>query len=725
MAKKGKVLQTVIDIAGEISPTLGKSVKGVADKLDGLNGKALAFSAAAAASVGAAATAFAKATSYLTDLGGEYDAAANSMAASTGLVGDKLEAMKDVMQAVYNNQYGETMQEAADGVEEVYRQTKLMGDALQATTEGAFALQETFGYDIAESARAAKAMMTNFGISGEDAMGMIAAGAQNGLDYSGELIDSISEYSVQFAKLGFSADDMFHIFQQGAENGAWNLDKVGDAIKEFSIRSIDGSKGTKEAFAKLGFSAKEAMSIFAEGGEGAEYAFQIVLKELIAMEDQVKRDEVGVALFGTMWEDLGVDAVASMIDVQGGLYDTEDALGKIKAVKYDSLDAAMEGIKRQVEVSLLPAAESVSDAFIDIAPNIEQMVIAATPYITELAGYIGPAITAVANFPSTVGEFMDKAAEKYQQMNAWMKDHADLVRTIAILTGTLTAAVVAYNTAQAIKNAGGIVEIAQLAALQVGLWGLEAAQVAQTAVTWLATTATTAWGAAVAFLTSPITLVILAIGALVAAGVWLYNNWDLVKEKAAQLGAWLSGVWDNISTAASNLWTGLKDGFYNAFVSLGGIIKGPINTVIGIVNGAINAINSIGFTIPDWVPLIGGKAFSVNIPNLPMLAKGGHTDGVSIAGEAGMETVISYDPAYRSDNLSYWAEAGRMLGVSDYLLGESSGGAYSFDITFAPQITVQGNADRGTIMDAIEDEYPEFCDMLEDFLIKKGLIAYA
>lgn len=694
MAKKGKVLQTIIDIAGEISPTLGKTVDSVADKLDGLNVKAVAFSAAAATAVVGASAAFGKATSYLTDLGGEYDAATNSMAASTGLVGRELEALEEVMQDVYRNQYGETMQEAADGVEEVWRQTKLMGDALQETTEGAFALKETFGYDISESARAAKAIMTNFGESGEYAMGLIAAGAQNGLDYSGELIDSISEYSVQFAKLGFSADDMFHIFQRGADSGAWNLDKVGDAIKEFSIRSIDGSKTTKEAYKALGFSAEEAMSIFAAGGEEAEYAFQVVLKELVAMEDQVKRDSVGVALFGTMWEDLGVDAMASMIDIQSGAYDTEDALGKINAVKYDSLDAAMEGIKRNAEAQLIPAAEAVTDAFIGVAPRIESMVNTAMPYIVDLAESIGPLIT------STI-DFADRGL-------AWVAENGEIL--LPIVAG-LTSAYVAYK---AVTAAVAVAEAVKTAVLATGATTVTAATVA----TW-------ALNGALAVLTSPITLVVAAIAALVAAGVWLYQNWDLVKEKAAQLGEWLSGVWGNITAAASAMWQGLKDGFYNAFSALAGIIKGPINTVIGIVNGAINAINSIGFTIPDWVPLIGGKAFSVNIPNLPMLATGGHTDGVSIAGEAGMETVISYDPAYRSDNLEYWAEAGRMLGASDYLLGESGGGSYSFDITFAPQITVQGNADRGTIMDAIEDEYPEFCDMMENFLIQKGLIAYA
>ena len=101
---------------------------------------------------------------------------------------------------------------------------------LQNVTERAYALQDVFDMGVDESARAAKAMAENFGVSAADAYDYIAKGAQDGLDYSGELLDSISEYSVQFAKLGFSADDMFNIFAQGAENGAWNLDKVGDAI---------------------------------------------------------------------------------------------------------------------------------------------------------------------------------------------------------------------------------------------------------------------------------------------------------------------------------------------------------------------------------------------------------------------------------------------------------------------------------------------------------------
>lgn len=128
-------------------------------------------------------------------------------------------------------------------------------------------------------------MMDNFGISGEEAMNLIASGAQNGLDYSGELLDSISEYSVQFGKMGLDAEDMFAIFQKGAESGAFNLDKVGDAVKEMSIRVVDGSDTTREGFELIGLNADEMSAKFAAGGEMAKEAFNETIDALAAMED--------------------------------------------------------------------------------------------------------------------------------------------------------------------------------------------------------------------------------------------------------------------------------------------------------------------------------------------------------------------------------------------------------------------------------------------------------
>lgn len=85
-------------------------------------------------------------------------------------------------------------------------------------------------------------------------------------------------------------------------------------------------------------------------------------------------------------------------------------------------------------------------------------------------------------------------------------------------------------------------------------------------------------------------------------------------------------------------WKGVQDIFKGIFKVLSGLIKTPINSVIGIINGAISNINSIGFSVPDWVPIMGGKKFKVNIPKMKYLAKGGNVfSGSAIFNEAGPE----------------------------------------------------------------------------------------
>ena len=159
-----------------------------------------------------------------------------------------------------------------------------------------------------------------------------------------------------------------------------------------------------------------------------------------------------------------------------------------------------------------------------------------------------------------------------------------------------------------------------------------------------------------------------------------------------------------------------------------GFVKNPVNTIIGMVNGVVDKINSASISIPDWVPGIGGESFGINIPTIPMLAAGGFTEGVSIAGEAGTEAVISFDPTYRKENLAYWAQAGYMLGVDEgYGLpgGTTTKQVISLGgVSFAPKITVQGNADKKDIIQALREAYPEFLDMLEEWFDERGDFAY-
>lgn len=179
----------------------------------------------------------------------------------------------------------------------------------------------------------------------------------------------------------------------------------------------------------------------------------------------------------------------------------------------------------------------------------------------------------------------------------------------------------------------------------------------------------------------------------------------------------------------SKAWDGIKQVFGNAFDALVTLCKTPINAVISLINKAIEGINGLGLDIPDWVPLLGGKKFSIDLPKIPMLGKGGFTSGPSIAGEAGREAVISFKNSERARNISLWEQAGRMLGVNSIQLdelkpewNEHPGDVGS--ITYAPQITIQGNADRGVIDEALREAQARFEAWYEQMMRQRARTAY-
>lgn len=368
------------------SSKLGK-IGGVAVKAGKVAGAAFAAIGSAALAVGTKAVTGAV----------SFDQAMNQFAASTGIAESELSDYENTLKDIYTNNYGDSFEDVADAMAAV---TQQMGDldqaSLQNITESAFTLRDTFGYDINESVRAANTMMTQFGIEGDKAMGLIATGAQNGLDFSGELLDSISEYSVQFAKVGLDADDMFKIMEKGAETGAFNLDKVGDAIKEMSIRVVDGSATTQEGFSAIGLNADEMAAKFAAGGDSAKEAFDQTIQALADMEDPLAQNQAGVALFGTMWEDLGPEVVTQLANIEDGAYATSDSMEELKDIKYDDLGSMMESLGRSVETLLLPLGEAliplIQQIIEEILPVIEENLPLLTDFISQLVSSLMPLV---------------------------------------------------------------------------------------------------------------------------------------------------------------------------------------------------------------------------------------------------------------------------------------------------------------------------------------------
>lgn len=705
---KGKVLETIVNIAGEISPTLGKTIKDVTGKLDGVNVAAIAAGTSIAA-IGTAAVAGAiQAGKYLAELGDSYNQAVGDLAAQTGLTGAALDDMADSMQDIYAMNLGESMEDVADSMATVRQTTQLSGDALEDLTADALVLRDTFDYDVAESTRAAQALMENFGITGAEAMNLIASGAQNGLDFSGEMIDTISEYSVQFAKIGLDADDMFNILQSGADGTAWNLDKVGDSIKEFSIRAIDGSKTTVEGFEAIGMNADEMMQTFASGGKAANDAFYDVLNGLLAMEDPVARDAAGVKLFGTMWEDMGVDAMKALAGAEQGAYATGDAMGELMEIKYGNLEDAFGAVKRQAEVALIPLASTFAGLLTDLAPKLGAIIERFAPIIEDVTErampfvdlFIGGLMDGLDAIEPLLPVLADALMDIFEAIAPIFPIVTDLAKSILPLLVSIIAAIMPAITVVLDALMPVFDLVADLVSIILPpLTSLINALIPT--IQMLANVFSGALGNAIARITPVLTGIMDVLGNIIdfIANVFT-GNWQ--------------GAWENV-----------VDIFTGIFNLIPTTVESIINHVIDVINGIIKGINSVSEHVGLEIGLIPHV-------ELPRFATGGFTDGLSLAGEERMEAIISFDPNYRAANLGYWAQAGQMLGATPEDAGfELSGitrqSAVIIDmggITFAPNITITGNADRQSIIQAIRDEYPEFMDMLEEFWIEKGATVY-
>lgn len=547
-------------------------------------------------------------------------------AAATGTASNEMGKYKDMINDVYKDNFGESINDVAEAMATVNQNMSYLDDsALQRCTEYAYTLSDTFGYDVAESTRAANSLIRNFGIEANEAFNLIVQGSQNGLDFSGELLDSINEYAPQFKKMGMSADEMFSVFVNGAQNGAFNLDKIGDAVKENAIRAIDCSDTTAEGFKALGLDATETAKKFAAGGEAADEAFNQVIVGLSAMEDPIERNTAGVNLFGTMWEDLGPEVVMSLSTTNDAIDMTRESMESLVNVKYDTLSGALGGLWRTIQVDVLQ-------------PIGNQLI----PYVTKGI--------------SAIQKFTDK----------WNKLGPTTQKTV------VKFAAVAASVGPVLMGFGKISTRISTMIPNFGKIGGEITRL----------TGASGFSGIAKIMTGPFGI---AAAAVAAAAILIYKNWDriapilqkigqrfadfwktvqpqlepfinLVKEVASYLKETLEpvfkivwkaagdyvvkffddvsviidgvlGVFEGVITFLTGVfqgnwekaWNGIVQAVGSIFGTLESLVKTPLNAVINLVNKAIGAINKISVDLPSAV---GGGHIGFNIPTIPTLAKG-------------------------------------------------------------------------------------------------------
>lgn len=321
-------------------------VKSSANNLKSAVGDALKEAGTAATAVGGALTgAVISANSE--------EKALNSLQAQTGLTTEELSKYESVIDEIYKDNFGESQEDIANTLSKIKQVTDEQNpQKLKDMAENLYTLEATFdNFDISETLRGINGLMTNMGLTADEAFDYIVKGAQNGLNYSGELGDNIAEYSQIWGQAGFDAEQMFSILENGTKNGAYNLDKVNDFVKEFTISLSDGrieenlgsfSKGTGEIFKK-----------WKDGKATASDVFYSVISDL----KNTKNEQKALTTASTVWSALGEDnamkVIKSLGNVNKNYKNVKGSMEKIKDIKYDDVESDWASLGRTVQTDVI------------------------------------------------------------------------------------------------------------------------------------------------------------------------------------------------------------------------------------------------------------------------------------------------------------------------------------------------------------------------------------
>lgn len=603
------------------------------------------------------------------------DKALSTLGARTGATSGEMEKYRDVMNDIYRSNYGESFEDVSDAMGQVVQMFGDMDNAsLENVTKKAIALRDTFDMDYKESLRAVNSLMDQFGISADEAFNLIVQGAQQGLNQNDDLLDTINEYSVQFKTAGYSADDMFNMLKNGADSGTWSVDKLGDAVKEFNIRAKDGtiSEALVTYQKQLKLTDKDVAylnTLMAQGGERGQKAYNIILERLGAVRNDTTQYQAGVALFGTMWEDLGATTVNSLMQTQGGISSTKAAMDEMANTRYDNLSDSFSALGRIVQTDLIqplvstlaPIAKEIVQWLIDNMPTIG-------PIITAIAAAVGVLATALA-----IQGLIKSVAAAFAFLNATMAANP-IVLVVAAIAGLVAAFVVLWKKCEGFRNfwknlwdgiknvfnavvtwfqqaAQTLVNIFQTAWNGIkkawsgvgnffkGIWqGITS--IFKSADSWLSNKFGAAWtGIKNAFapfvgyfqqIWNTVKGIFAAVKAVLSGN--FSEAWEAIKGVFSGWGNFFKGLWDQVKSAFSNVWQSMKDIGKN-------IVKGIWDGISGAASWLWDKITGFGNDILGWFKGI----FGIHSPSRVMRDEIGKFLGLGMAEgiEDGMQAVNS------------------------------------------------------------------------------------
>lgn len=773
---KSKTYELAIKIAGKVDSSLKKSCLDAAKDLDtlGASGKKAGKVAATAMTAAGPAVAAVAATSLSTYA--DFEQAMANTAAIAGANTEQYEALE----AAAREMGAKTTKTATEAAEALGYMALAGWDTQQsiAGLEPILRLSEATQMDLARCSDLVTDSMSALGLGVEDMQGYLDLAVQtnNKANTTAEsLMEAFIGCGGAAKTAGVDLTDLSTALGILANNGTKGAE-AGTALNSMLVRMTSKDVAIN-AMEKLGVSAFDAAGNF-RGLETVLTDLSGAMANLSTEERAAYMSKIAGTSYYTEMSYL-LDAVAKGADgaasawtgLEDQLQGSDGALMKMVGQITGTLKSSKEIFMSAVEEAQLTIGEQLApyaqEGFTylanEVLPEVTTQLGIIIPQLIEGAKWAWEnreTILKVAGAVAATVVTYKAAKTALTAYHAYQNIHKVLLEVMAGRTIPALIAAKVKDKIETIQIYGLYAKDALIKAKSTAATAAHTVAVkASTVASKAAAVATKALGMAVKFLTSPVGIAVMAITALVAAGVWLYRNWDTVKAKAAELGAkinaiWssidgavtaaissitqrfpllgavLSGIWSSISDAWANIqaifsniisfidnvfsgnwsaaWENVVAIFGNVFGMIANIAKIPINAVISAINWVLGKINSISVTIPDWVPGVGGTTLGFNIPTIPALAAGGIATAPTLAqiGEGGEpEAVLPLSKL--AALLDEWTRKPRPGGG-----GVPRGGAGG-GLTFSPVFNFYGPTTKEEALEAGRVSFAEFKRLYE------------
>lgn len=340
----------------------------------------------------------------------------NSLQVKTGMSTEAVSVLKDEMYAIYKDNFGDSLTDVADKIALVAQNIDESDPSkIKSITENAIGLSDAFGSDFEENLRGVNGLMTNMGLTADEAFDLIAKGSQNGLDKTHELTDNLAEYSQIWSQAGFSAEEMFSILQNGLDSGAYNLDKVNDFVKEFAISLADGR--IAENISSFSNESKNLFEEWKSGKATQADVFQSIISDLSNMTNQ----QEALTLASTVWSSLGEDNAMSVLTslnkVNDKYTDVAGTMQEINDIQYNDAGSQIEALGRQFEVDILQPVVN------EITPTVKNTISWVSEHLPEVTSALAGLITSVVTFKTATaaGNFLSSIVNGFKQLSPAIK----------------------------------------------------------------------------------------------------------------------------------------------------------------------------------------------------------------------------------------------------------------------------------------------------------------